>query len=362
MKRITVLLLLLLTSQINFAQSKSVLETINKIEFEADTVESVFFWVADNIKYDVKKMNAVENGSISKKHSKFKSEEEYKAYLLEKVIKQKKGVCEDYSLLFDALVKELGYESHIVQGYTKDADGKVSRKVGHVWNAVKVNQKWKFYDATWGAGFVEKKFVKNYNKEWCDTDPKEMIKTHMPFDPMWQLLSNPVSYKAFEKNTETEKRDEEYNFNKLIAQNQKKEMNLQMKDKVSRSLEMGNGIRLIDKWRRRTTKQVGLYGITSQQDLLEETFESSKRAVDLYNLYIKAKNKQFKGKKWTIEKGEQNLLESKEEVEVVIATYKEIEVEDRKATNVINKNIRMSEKLLRQINKELEFINKVKSK
>lgn len=47
-----------------------------------------------------------------------------------------------------------------------------------------------------------------------------------------------------------------------------------MQDQVSRSIEMGEGIRLIEEWRRRMTKSIGLYGITSQQDLLEEANET----------------------------------------------------------------------------------------
>ncbi len=48
----------------------------------------------------------------------------------------------------------------------------------------KIDGEWKLYDPTWGAGNVKdgKRFIKNYNKEWYDVSPGEMIKTHMPFD------------------------------------------------------------------------------------------------------------------------------------------------------------------------------------
>jgi len=66
-------------------------------------------------------------------------------------------------------------------------------------NAVKVGNKWRLYDPIWSAGIVNdgSKFVKKYNPMWNNTAPEEMIKTHMPCDPIWQLLKNPVSYDDF---------------------------------------------------------------------------------------------------------------------------------------------------------------------
>ncbi len=359
MKKLTFLLIFI--SQVCFGQSNTVSETISEIEFDEDTVKCVFKWIANNIRYDVKKLNAIKSGSLIKKNSKFKTEEEYKEYLLRKVIKQKKGICEDYSLLFKSILDELGYESFVIEGYTK-TNGRVNRKIGHAWNAVKVNKEWRLYDLTWAAGVVEdgKRFVKNYNEQWYDTDPQKMVETHMPFDPVWQLLSNPITYEAFEKNTKSETLNDSYPFNNLIADFIRKENNLQMKDQLNRSREMGDGIRLITKWRKRMTKSVGLYGITSQKDLLDEATENSNEAVDLFNEYVKAKNKQFKGKKWTLEKAKQNLENAKDNLLSGMGVYKSIEVEDKKATNFLNKAIRQSEKLLKDINKELTFLEKMK--
>lgn len=352
MNKLTVLLLLV--AQISFAQSNIVDETINKIEFKQDTIKSVFDWIANNIKYDVDKLNETKKVS----NSKFKNEEAYKKYLLEKVIKRKKGVCEDYALLFDAIIKKLGYESYIVSGYTKTDKGKINRSIGHAWNAVKVNETWRLYDATWAAGYVkdEKKFVKRYNPKWYDVDSKLMIKNHMPFDPIWQISITPMTYEEFETNNEATTKGEDYDFDSIIQQYLNKEKKEQMQDQVKRSIEMGEGIRLIEKWRRRMTKNIGLYGITSQQDLLEDARESSTKAVELFNEYIKAKNKQFKGKKWAIENASQKLERAKEEIQATLKIYNSIEVEDQKAINALKKSIRHSDKLMNQINKELEFV------
>ena len=361
MKKIT--FLLILTTQICFGQSEIITETINKIEFKEDTVKSVFVWIAKNIKYDVKKLKAIKEGSSSKRNLNFKSEKEYKNHLINKTVKQKKGVCEDYSLLFKTILEELGYEAHVIEGYTK-INGKINRKVGHAWNAVKINQEWKLFDATWAAGSIRdgKKFIQNYSEQWYDVDPNEMIKTHMPFDPIWQLLSKPITYSNFEEKSQNDLYKENYQFNHLIEKFFSNEKDAQMKDQVNRSKEMGEGIRMIGKWRKRMTKQIGLYGITSQQNILEEAQDNAQNAVNLFNEYANAKNKQFKGKKWTIEKAEKNLMASKEEIEGVIKTYQGIEVEDSKTKNALNKAIRFSEKLLKSIDKEVDFLTKFKSR
>jgi len=356
MKRIT--LLFLLFANTCFAQSEIIATTIEKIEMKSDTIESVYKWVADNIKYDVNKLNEIKKGMRSRVTSKFKTVEEYKTHLLKQVVRNKKGVCQDYSLIFDAIVKELGYESYIIQGYTKNSKGKVNRSFGHTWNAVKVNNKWKLFDPTWGAGYVEdeKRFVQKYKEQWYDVDPSEMIKTHMPFDPIWQLSNSPMTYQDFENNLSGEASQTNYDFESLIAEHSKKEKKLQMQDHVNRSNEMGKGTRLIDKWRKSMTKNIGVYGIRSQQDLLDEANENASSAVDLYNKFVTANNKKFKGKKFAKDIATQNLEEAKEGALSAIAIYKSIEVETRKANGILIKAIKHSERLLGEINKQLNLL------
>ena len=362
MKKLTLILLLL--TQIGFSQTNIVKETIDKIDFNEDTIKSVFDWIADNIRYDVSKYNEIENRTKNKNNSGFKTKEEYNEHLLMKVIKNKKGVCEDYSLLFDAIVRELGYESIIIEGYSKDDKGKINRSVGHAWNAVKVNNKWKLYDPTWGAGYVKTntKFIKKYFIEWYDVEPDEMIKRHMPFDPIWQLSENPISYDNFDRNTQNKSSEEKYNFDQLIQEHLEKEKKEQMQDQVNRSKELGMGNRLVTNWRSRLTKSIDLYGITSQLDLLDEANEKYNKAVELYNNYIAYKNKQFQGKKGTIENAQSTLEEAKELTQSALTVYQSIKVDDNEATSRLIKSISSSEKLLNAINREQIFLEKIKLK
>ncbi len=361
MKKLSFLFLLL--SQITFAQSASVTETINKIELKQDTVKSVFDWLANNIKYDVQKLHDIEKGKKPKLKSDYRNEAEYHEALLNKVIKKQKGVCEDYALLFDAIVSELGYESYIVSGYTKDKKGKVSRKIGHAWNAIKVKGSWGLYDATWAAGYVkeDKKFIRHYDGEWYDMKPQEFLKTHMPFDPIWQLSDAPMTYKNFENNENTSHSGAPYNYNELISIHYKKGEKAQMQDEVNRSQEMGDGIGLIKKWRRNMSKNISTYEIHSQPDLLEAAAAKANGAIDLYNDYVAAKNKNFRKKKWTTEYAKQHLGTAKEEMTIALDIYKSINVEDARTTKRLDKAIRQSEKFLRQVDRELSFLDKRKT-
>ena len=104
------------------------------------------------------------------------------------------------------------------------------------------------------------------------------------------------------------------------------------------------------------SKEIGLFGISSQQDLLEEAFDNSNQAVDLFNQYIKAKNNQFKAKRYAVELSKIKLDNAKSEIESAIGIYKSIEVDDKKATAKLNKSVKQCEKLRKEIEQELVYL------
>ena len=174
MKKIT--LFFLFIGQISFAQPDLLRQTLQAIDLneDTDTIQAVFTWIADNIRYDVKELAKMKNKKSSEKSSEdYKNLAEKRADIIEHALKYKKGVCEEYASLFDAMVTELGYESHIIEGYTKKSNGNLNRGLGHVWNTVKVNGKWQLYDPTWGAGSVRdgRRFIREYNPKWYEVDP-----------------------------------------------------------------------------------------------------------------------------------------------------------------------------------------------
>ncbi len=356
MKKITLLFLLL--SQFGHAQLGPIQTVIKEIDFKSDTIESVFLWVTDNIRYDVKKLNKLKEKPDPKGQKQpGKSREERRLELISHALKYKKGVCEEYAAVFDALVKELGYEAFIVNGYTKKKNGNVNRSIGHAWNAVKVNGTWKLYDATWGAGYVVegKRFEKAYKPEWYAVDPAEMIKRHMPFDPIWQLRE-PISYQVFDTNREIPTDTIKFNPENLIAAYLRQDAKSQMESQLKRSQEMGDGISLLKRWRKNITKNINRYGINSKVDDLNAANDRFAKGVKLFNVFITAQKKQFKGKKYSLSVTKTNLEAAKVEVQSALEVYHSVEVEDRKGKKMVEDAIKGSNKLISEIDRALAYL------
>ncbi len=348
----------MLMTNVVFCQKDQVKKIITEINFEQDTVKAVYKWVAENIRYDVKKLAEIKQRGRKRKNDKFKTEEEYDQYQLRQIIKTKKGVCEGYSLLFDALLKELGYTSHIIEGYTKNHKGKLNTSVGHAWNAVEVNGVWKLFDTTWGSGYVqnESKFIKRYNEDWYDVSPEKMIVNHMPYDPIWQLSDDPLSYQGFEKVNDQRLGQENFDHAQLIENYLQSSTKDQLKLKLERSMACGDGIRLVGKYQKYLSKKVEMTGLIGKEGDYMVAQDKYKKAVGLLNEFIKAKNKRFKGEKYSQAIASEKLNEAQEETEQCIEILKNTNVKQRKIAASINKSIKYSKQLLRQIEKEQEFL------
>ncbi len=158
-------------------------------------VRAIYEWVTDNIAYDIDLFNEMN----------IKTAEEYAAVQKsEKVIQRKKGVCMGYTNLFQDLCIASGIKAYSVPGYCKSIDPRTNAMIfspeRHSWNAVRINNRWYLCDPTWGAGAIDVKtgqFRKKLNEEFYLTEGKTFIKRHIPLDPLWQLLDNPISMQEF---------------------------------------------------------------------------------------------------------------------------------------------------------------------
>ncbi|MEO1262005.1 MAG: transglutaminase domain-containing protein [Bacteroidota bacterium] len=159
---------------------------------EEQKVRSIYVWIADNIRYNYKVIRK-ENISV---------EDRIKKEQATKVLKTKLAVCEGYSNLFKALCDESGVTCEIVTGKSKDSRGRIPR-IGHAWNAVRVNGQWYPVDVTWGAGGIsseKQKYVKNFREEFFLGEPAFFIQHHYPKDPVFQFLDLPITLKEFSSN------------------------------------------------------------------------------------------------------------------------------------------------------------------
>jgi Uncharacterized protein involved in cytokinesis, contains TGc (transglutaminase/protease-like) domain len=142
---------------------------------EKKRVRAIYSWVTANIKYDKDSANAINLGI----------DPDAKITV---ALRRRRGVCENYAAIFNDICLKSGLTSFVVNGYTKQM-GTVDR-VGHSWCAIRVDGNWSLFDPTWdeGSGLDPKYFM---------TTPSEFIETHMPYDPIWQMLDYPVSHRQF---------------------------------------------------------------------------------------------------------------------------------------------------------------------
>jgi Transglutaminase-like superfamily len=150
---------------------------------DSNKIRAIYFFTATHIDYDVDNMFAIN----------FNETTENK---IEKGLKTRKGVCMHYSEVFNAIAKELNFESYVVEGMTKQngtTDG-----LAHAWNAAKLNGKWYLFDATWGSGNVNQgRFIKKLDNQYYKVIPSKLAKSHYPFDYLWQFSPNPLKANDF---------------------------------------------------------------------------------------------------------------------------------------------------------------------
>ena len=81
----------------------------------------------------------------------------------------KKGVCEHYTILYNAMLNSIGIKTIKVFGWAfqKDETSANENTIGHAWTIALIDGKWKELDSTWGLfeGIPAGHILKGFNKE-----------------------------------------------------------------------------------------------------------------------------------------------------------------------------------------------------
>ena len=148
---------------------------------EVQRLKALHDYVADRLAYDVVALRTLNMPSQRAKD----------------VFDAKMAVCAGYSALLARMGEEAGLEVVVVSGHAREEDGSLS-KLGHAWNAAKVNGGWVLIDATWDAGAVNgSQFIKGYETAYFMTPPEIFGRSHFPSDPKWQLREDPLTLGEF---------------------------------------------------------------------------------------------------------------------------------------------------------------------
>jgi transglutaminase/protease-like cytokinesis protein 3 len=151
-----------------------------------DKARALFRWLAANIVYDVPS---------------------YLAGVLPpagvgNTFQSGRAVCEGFSSLFEQMGKAVGLEVVTIHGWGKGygyTPGQVLGQENHAWNAIRVGEEWYLLDPTWGGGYVNeaRQYVQDFEAFYFLTPPDQFLYSHLPTDPRWQLLQEPVSAETY---------------------------------------------------------------------------------------------------------------------------------------------------------------------
>ena len=133
-------------------------EQIEKeIPEEYKTNKDYFKKISNNIinDYDIKHKNdSIKITDLAKIGKWIKKniiyDEKEKSISALEIYKKKKGVCKQYTILFNALLYALGYKCIYVSGFVIKDNVSFNLTNAHSWSLVRINDKWLPFDATWG--------------------------------------------------------------------------------------------------------------------------------------------------------------------------------------------------------------------
>ena len=254
---------------------------------DKEKVRAVFIWVVTNIQYDIDNMFAI--NFYEKKEDK-----------ISKALKTRKGICGNYAELFNDICLKAHLKSYVVEGYTKQNG--FADYIPHAWCAVLVNNSWFMVDPTWGSGYISNNnFYKKINESYFHVLPTSFIKSHMPFDYLWQFLNYPVTNQEFYQGKTVQNKSKPFfNYIDSIGANNKKNYIEQLLSSAKRIEENGIKNSLIFDRLHHIKLEIENYRNAENANLHNESVNLYNRAavdyseaINIFNEFIQYRNKQF---------------------------------------------------------------------
>jgi len=173
---------------------------------DEEKVRSIFMWITNNIAYDYAQLHSKQDMNIKftyKTQAELdKKRKAYYAAYATKVLRNKKGICEGYAVLFQELCTESGIPCEIAVGRVSNNTNKIERVRGkknfatnHAWDKVKISGTWYYVDPTWASGYCDKdlkKFYKNFNAYYYLTPLDKLYATHAENEKQTEKRNNVV--------------------------------------------------------------------------------------------------------------------------------------------------------------------------
>lgn len=158
---------------------------IEKASTDLEKTRAIYTWIITHIIYD-------EPAALRNKRTN---------HSIEDVLKRKRALCVGYAQLFREMCSLAGIPAYVINGYVRQSEfmRETFEEPNHSWNAARLDGRWYLFDPTWGYGTVGTD-APRYKPEadpYFAARPERLIRTHLPTNPMWQLLPNPLPTAAF---------------------------------------------------------------------------------------------------------------------------------------------------------------------
>lgn len=253
-----------------------------KRHFDSDSkrIRAIYTWVSNNIKYD---RNSVHLVILEE------DREERVTYAL----RRKKGVCENFAAIFNDLCIKAGIPSFIIQGYTRQSGG--IDRTPHVWCTAFTDGQWFMYDPTWDAGFISNNhFISKVQTNYFKIKPPVFIQTHLPFDPLFQLMDYPVNYKEFKTGTtRSANQKDHFSYRDSIRKYADSDSLNRYFSAFQRISNYGWPASLIDTRLKQLKLEIELIYQDRDMALYNSVVDTYNRALGILNKFITYRNNQF---------------------------------------------------------------------
>lgn len=261
--------------------TKGIANYINShFKTDNDKIRAIYYWTAFNISYDIN--NTFTSNSRETSENKIKN-----------ILKTRKGVCSDYTEIFNDLANKVGIKAVIISGYTKQ-NGAIDT-VSNAWCAARINNRWYLFDPTWGSGFANNgRFFKKIDNSYFKVTPSQSIASHIPFDYLWQFLNYPITNQEFyEGKTQINKSKKYFDFESEIAKYESSSEIDKLYDSAERIEKNGVENKLILERLKNKDKNISYLRQKKNIEKLNLIANDCNQAINLLNDFINYRNKRF---------------------------------------------------------------------
>lgn len=249
-------------------------------------VRAIYTWVTTNIKYSKDSLHRVILN-------------EDREQMIATALRRRKGVCENFAAIFNDICKKCGLRSFVIEGYTRQNGS--TDKTAHAWCTVFIDNKWFLYDPTWDEDYINR-FAQRLPTNYFQITPLNFIQSHMPFDPLFQLLNYPLTYKEFNNgNTQMNNRKPYFNYIDSMNEYEKLDQLNKYLSAVSRIERNGTPNSMIATQLSQLKMKIEIIYEDKDSVLYNSAIADYNAAIKLFNTFANYRNNHFSPAKSDIE-------------------------------------------------------------